>query len=289
MVAFFKLSYHYPDVVFSKGGHAAFPVLVAARALSIPIVVHDSDIVPGRVTKISEKWARRVALAWPEAIEHITNPHTAVIGIPIRRGLIEGSLQGGREFLQIPDSAVVILIIGGSLGAEKINTAVLASLNELLEDFYVIHQAGENNYKEIKIATDALLSEAQKQRYDLFGHLNELAMARSLGAADIVITRAGATSLFETAAVGSVPAFVVPITQSVNDHQRKNAYAYQKAGAGIVIEESNLKPEILTRDIKNLITDNETYQAMKLAAKQFSPLDTADKMALELIQISHEH
>ena len=289
IIAFFKLLFHYPDVIFSKGGYAAFPVLVAARLLFIPIVIHDSDIVPGRVSLISEKWAKRVALAWPQALEYVTNTHSAIVGNPIRNGLLEGSKSGGREFLRIPEEAVVLLVLGGSQGAQRINDAVISALPKLLKNFYVIHQTGNGHIDQIIAVTNKLLDEQDKERYQAFGNLNETALAKAYGAADVIVTRAGAGGLFETAAIGQVPAFIVPITNSVNDHQRKNAYEYQKSGAGIVIEESNLKPDILVKDIEDLLTDKQKYQTMKQAAKQFSPTDAADKIASEIIQITHEH
>jgi UDP-N-acetylglucosamine--N-acetylmuramyl-(pentapeptide) pyrophosphoryl-undecaprenol N-acetylglucosamine transferase len=284
--AMVKLLYYYPDVIFSKGGYAALPVAIAGKILKIPLLIHDSDIRPGRVSLITSKWAKRVALAWPEAAEFIENDHVAVVGNPIRQGLIEGSKIGGREFLRIPDESGVILILGGSQGSNAINQVVLGGLNVLLQDFHVIHQVGETHFNQMKLATETLLNDDQRTKYHLFGKMNQLAMARALGAADIVITRAGAGGLFEIAAVGQVPAIVIPINNSVNDHQRLNAYAYQDAGAGIVVEESNLAPAVLTNMVTKLLDDKQKYQAMKSKAIKFSPTDAAGKIANEILQLS---
>lgn len=289
VVAFIKLAWYYPDVVFSKGGYASFPVVIGCRLLQIPLMIHDSDIIPGRVSAISSKWAQRVALAWPQALEHISNPHSAIVGIPIRDELLLGSKEGGRAYLRIPPEASVILVIGGSQGATIINSAILASLKDLLADFYIVHQVGLKNESQMRLATETILNEAENEKYRLFGNLNALAMAKALGAADIVITRAGASGLFETAGVGSVPAIVIPINESINDHQRMNAYAFAESGAGIVIEESNLTPEILRSNIADLLGDKEKYYAMQVAAKKFSPPDTADKIARELYDIAQTH
>lgn len=289
LVALVVVALSYPDVIFSKGGHGAFPVLLAARILGIPTVVHDSDIVPGRVTKITEKWAKRVALAWPQAEQYITNPKVAITGIPIRLSLQSATREGGREFLKIPNELPVLLILGGSQGAQFINNATLEALPKLLNDFYVIHQCGPNNYNQMKLATDSLLTADQKIKYRLVDSLNATAMSKSLGAADIAITRAGATSLFEIALIGKIPAIIVPITNSVNDHQRKNAYAVQSAGAGVVIEEKNLSPDILLYNIEKIIKDPEIYQKMSQSAAKFSSLDAGDKIANEILQIANQH
>ena len=288
-IGFFVIAKDYPDVIFSKGGHGAFPAVIASKILRIPLVIHDSDIVPGRVSKISAKWAKRVALAWPQAVEHIDNPKTAVVGIPIRNTLKNATREGGRTFLNIPPELPVLLILGGSQGAQLINQAVIESLPKLLENFYVIHQVGKNNYNDISDTVDKLRDKDQIGRYKLIDSLNAISMSRALGAADIAITRAGATTIFEIALIGKIPQIIIPITQSVNNHQIKNAYATQEAGAGIVIEESNLKPDILIHNIENLLADKQKYQQMSEAAAKFSNLDAADKIANELVQIANQH
>lgn len=286
--AVFALFSVYPDVVFAKGGYASFPTLVAARLLRIPVIVHESDSVPGRVTKWASRFAYRVAVSYPEAARFFPSTKVAHTGQPIRKGIAEPTTVGAYEFLGIEQGIPTLFIIGGSLGAQIINNAILEALPQLVRDYQIIHQVGEKNLDAVRLQADAVLTDTNTHyRYKVFGFLNPLAMKMSAGVADVVISRAG-SALFEIAR-WKKPSIIIPITVSHGDHQRQNAFNYARAGAGIVIEEANLKSGILLQEIKRIIENEELQSEMKANAEAFSGGDAAHTIAQELVTLAIEH
>lgn len=257
-----KMFQIYPDVVFAKGAYASFPTLMAARILGIPVIIHESDSAPGRVTKWAGKFAQYIALSYAECAEHFPAGKTARVGQPIRPELEHPIKDGAHEFLQLESGTPTVFIFGGSLGAQIINEAVLSALPELVQNFQVIHQTGRANFDEVSGRAKLILENSEfRSRYKPFAFLNPLSIRMAAGAADIIVTRAG-SSLFEIASWG-VPAIVIPITTSNNDHQMKNAYNYARAGGGIVIEEKNLTPHILINEISRIVTDLNLHDRMQ--------------------------
>jgi len=288
LMALIKLYRIYPDVVFSKGGYASFPTLVAAHILRIPIIIHESDTVPGRVSRISGKWATRIAVAFPEAVSYFDKEKVACVGLPVRRELQRVIKEGAYEYLKLDPNIPVIVIFGGSQGASPINDVIISALPELVKDYQVIHQVGIKNIDEFKKITDSiLLSNPNQRRYVALGFLNALATSMAAGVASVIVSRAG-SQIFEIAG-WSVPAIVIPITNSNGDHQRKNAYAYAQAGGCVVIEESNFTPHVLISEIHRIIDNPDISEKMRLSAKSFSKPDAADVIAREIINIALSH
>lgn len=278
----------YPDVIFSKGAYASFPVLVAARILRIPVIIHESDSVPGRVNKWSGKFAEKIALSYPGAGEFFDSKKAAFTGNPIRKEILKPMTSGAHEFLKLETGLPVILILGGSLGAQIVNNAVIDAIPALVENYQVIHQAGKNNIKDIlKMADIVLAGNPKRSRYKPFDYLNNLAMSMSAGVADLVISRAG-SAIFEIAAWG-IPSIIIPITNSVSNHQRNNAYSYARSGAAIVIEESNLSDDILVSEVNRIMRNKNESDRMRKNAKEFAKTDAAEKIAREIIRIGLTH
>lgn len=283
----------YPDVVFAKGGYVSFPVLVAARLLRIPVFIHESDSVPGRVNRWAGKFARKVAVSFPEAANYFDEEKVALTGNPIRDEIANPASSGAREFLDMKDNIPVIFVMGGSQGAARVNSMILETLPRLIEDYYVIHQVGESNLKSVTETTEFFFSELPREkqelkyRYKPFGFLDETALRMAAGAADIVISRAGST-IFEIAA-WAVPSILIPLPTSHADHQRKNAYAFAASGAATVIDEANLSDDILMSELKEIMDNSEVYERMALAAAKFSRLDAADVIADEIIYLGRTH
>ncbi len=278
----------FPDVVFGKGGYASFPVLFAARLLGIPVVIHESDSVPGRVNRWAARFAKRIAVSYEEAAEFFPAEKVAYTGNPIRKELLEPLKSGAHEFLKLSNDVPTILVLGGSLGAQIINDTIVDILPDLLKEFQVIHQTGKANYSDVKNRVEAVLTgDPNKGRYKPFDYLNVLALRMAAGVADIIISRAG-SAIFEIAAWG-VPAIIIPITETNGDHQRKNAYAYARSGAAVVIEESNLTSHILASEIRRLATDGKTREAMKQGAAAFVKKDSARIIAKEILAIALKH
>ena len=278
----------YPDVVFSKGGYGSFPTVLAARLLRIPVFIHESDSVPGRVNKWAGKFAARIALSYKEASPCFKDEKAAYTGQPVLEERLEPITNGAAEFFEFDEIIPAIFVVGGSQGAEIINNAILDILPDLVNGFQIIHQTGINNIEVMKESAEAVLLEnPNKKRYRPFGYLNGLEMRMAAGIASLVISRAGST-IFEIAS-WQKPSIIIPIADSNENHQVKNAFAYAKAGACSVIEEENLKPHILLAEIKRIIEDKEISGKMKEGAKLFFKPGAADTIAHELLSIIFSH
>jgi UDP-N-acetylglucosamine--N-acetylmuramyl-(pentapeptide) pyrophosphoryl-undecaprenol N-acetylglucosamine transferase len=288
--AIIKVFSLYPDVVISKGGFAAFPTLVAARLLRIPVIIHESDTVPGRVNKWAGSFAQRVALSYPEAAQYFDEKKVSLTSQPIRRSVIYSAKEGAKEFFELDPSLPVIGVLGGSLGARVINNTLTTLAPDLIEKYQIIHQTGERGYEEAKTDLGVILGQNTKRgRYKLMPYLNDVQTKMFGGACDLVISRAGST-LFEIACWGK-PSIIIPGRPEVyhGDHQRKNAYHYARTGAASVIEEKNLTPSVLLNQIELILDHSDRYQAMALHAKQFFNPDAARLIATEAIKIALSH
>ena len=291
LIALIKLYSLYPDVVMAKGGYASFPTLFAARLLRIPVVIHESDSTPGRVSQWAGKFAERIALSYQDAAPFFNSAKIALTGQPIREELKNPAREGVFDFYKLDPTVPVVLVLGGSQGAEIINNAVLDALPTLLPKFQVIHQAGVKNLESVKGQAEITMTDNRKileEHYRPIGFLNVLGMRMAGGAASVVITRAGST-LFEIAS-WNTPSIVIPITTSQGDHQRKNAYTYARSGGCSVIEESNLSPAILAQEVEKILEDETRRQKMITGAKQFMGANNAaDVIAQELLTIALSH
>lgn len=283
MYALVKMYSIYPDVVFAKGGYASFPTLFAARILSIPVVVHESDTVPGRVTKWAGKFAVRIALSYPEAAASYPKERLALTGQPIRDALIPDDFYT-RYYENVERPS--ILVLGGSQGSMAINNVLLRILPQLLQKYNVLHQVGKNNFEDIKKLTDELLKDhPHKDKYAVEGFISMNSVYRSV---DLVITRAG-SSMFEMA-IWQLPMIVVPIPEAISRDQRSNAYAMAGKGVAVVLEENNVSPSILTSEIERILDDKERYTKMSEAGKQFNnSKKAATVIAEELLRIAASH
>ena len=286
--ALWKVYKIYPDVIFSKGGYISFPVLLSARILNIPVFIHESDSVPGRANLWAAKFSKRIAVSFEEAGKYFPKEKTAWTGQPIRQELQKTAKEGVFEYLKLDPSVPVLLIIGGSLGAELINNVIIESLPELVAKYQIIHQTGKKNLEEVNIRSGVILrNNTNKDRYRVVPYLNVLALKMSAGAASLIVSRAG-SFIFEIASWG-VPSILIPITNSNGDHQRKNAFNYARSGAGIVIEESNLTTHLLVAEIDKLMTDKAKGEEMSKNALKFAHPDAAAKIARELVNIALSH
>lgn len=278
----------YPDVIFGKGGYGSFPALLAAKFLKIPVVIHESDTVPGRVNLWAGKFAERVAVSYREAAQYFPAGKVAHTGNPIRKEIRSGLGDIGREYLKIEEKLPIVLILGGSQGAEAINEVIVEALPELLKNYIVIHQTGHKNFSSVKATADAVLHDSPwKERYRPYDYLNAITLKNAASAASVIISRAGST-IFEIAA-WAIPSIIIPIPESISHDQRSNAYAYARSGACEVIDENNLTSHILIAEIVRLTTDNEVRNKMKTAAKTFDKPDAAKLIAEEVLKIALSH
>jgi UDP-N-acetylglucosamine--N-acetylmuramyl-(pentapeptide) pyrophosphoryl-undecaprenol N-acetylglucosamine transferase len=283
-----RLYVDYPDVIVSKGGYTSVPVVLAAKFLRIPIVIHESDAVPGRANQFATRFARYIAISYDDAAEHFPADKTALTGIPIRKAFFE-PIANPQATLGIDSALPILFVTGGSSGAERLNTLVLDTLDELLPHFTIIHQVGDANVTSVQETALARgFSDELMSRYFVLGSLTAEQMAAAQEAATLIISRAGSTSIFEIALKGK-PSIIIPIPESVSHDQRTNAYAYARSGAATVMEEENLTDGLLAAEVKRIVEDERVYQAMANAARQFTNPDAAAKLAGTVLGIAAEH
>ena len=287
--AIFKIFSIYPDVVFGKGGYASFPTLFAARLLRIPVIIHESDSAPGRVNLWAGKFAKKIAVSFPEAASYFDPAKTAWTGQPIRKEVEKSATRSeALAYYKLESEVPTILILGGSQGAELINNTILDALPRLVENYQVIHQTGVRNFKTVSGEAAVILSgNKNKARYQPMDFLNALELKMAAGASTLIVSRAGST-IFEIASWG-VPAILVPFANSNADHAKKNAFSYARAGAGSVIEEANMTANILCSEIDRLISDKAGYEVMKQKTKFFGKAGAAEKIARELVSMALSH
>jgi UDP-N-acetylglucosamine--N-acetylmuramyl-(pentapeptide) pyrophosphoryl-undecaprenol N-acetylglucosamine transferase len=279
----------YPDVVISKGGYAALPAVFAARLLKIPIIIHESDSYPGRLNLWASKFAWRIAISWAEAAEYLQKDKTVLPGQPIRKEILEADSRGAYETFKLDPQLPVILVLGGSQGAEILNNIILDTAGDLITRYQIIHQTGKNNLNDVLSRSKLLLDKNPNAgRYIAVPYLNNLNLKMAAGCANLVISRAG-SAIFEIASWG-IPSIIIPITNSNGDHQRKNAYNYERVGACLVIEEANLSSHVFMADVDKLLSSPAKLQEMKEKALSFASGMAAEKIAQSAIDIvlSHE-
>ncbi len=282
----------FPDVVFSKGGYGSVPTLVAARLLGIPVIAHDSDAVPGRATLLAARFAKKIGISYDEALEGFpatVRSKIALTGNPIRKEVRNPSKDGAQEFLDLEPNVPVVLILGGSLGAQKINDCVLTALPDLVNRYQVIHQTGQAQIETVTETSRIVLDKNERRyRYKPFGYLSTLALKMSAGAADLVISRAGSGAIAEIASWGKA-SILIPISEAISRDQRSNAYAYARSGAAIVLDESNLAPHLLVSEIDRLFTNPKARNDMAEAAAKFAKRDAAKVLAQVILDTALEH
>ena len=291
IIALIKMYSLYPDVVFGKGGYASFPTLFAAKLLHIPVIIHESDSKPGRVNLWAAKFARKIAISYPDAADHFkkTAPdRIAHTGNPVRADIIIPLSNGAHDFLKLEQTTPTVLILGGSQGSQNINDVILAALPELLNRYQIIHQTGRANIEEIKSTTEIILKDhPYAHRYHPIDYLNDLTLRMSAGVAEIIVSRAGST-IFEIAAWG-IPSIIIPLPHSISHDQTSNAFSYGRTGAATVVQENNLSAHIIIGEIDRIHNNPTIQQSMKDQARAFARLDSSTLIADVLIDIALEH
>ena len=283
--ALFKLYFIMPDVVFSKGGTGALPVVVAAWFYRIPVAIHDSDAQPGLTNVTSGRFATRVFLSFERAAAYFKANKVMITGSPLRAELLgpRQTKESAKEALGFDKSQPLTVILGGSQGATRINEFVIANLSQFVAQTSVLHQTGSANFDEIKKLSAVAVPETPiNVRYIPVPYVDD--MKTALIAADLVVARSG-SSVCEFASF-SLPAILIPLSDSANDHQRVDAYEFAKDGAAVVVEEANLMPGIFFAQLKNILTDNDLRAKMSVASGAFFIPDAAAKIAEGLIEIS---
>lgn len=276
-----------PDVVFSKGGYASLPGALVSWIFLIPVYIHESDSVPGLSNKVIGGMARAVFISFKSAEKYFKAGKVFLVGNPVRKDLFTADRMASVQLLGLDQSKKTVLIVGGSQGAQKVNEIVLNSLVMVVSKFQIIHQCGQSQYNAVKAEVDRLIKEGEgnyaeaiTRNYKLFPFFDSKQIAAAYAACDLIVSRAGAGSIFEIALLGK-PAILIPITNSSGDHQMENALEFAKYGA-IYIEEENLNSNILINQIESLL-EPVKYQEVGQKIKTFASPDAADKIAVALL------
>ena len=276
-----------PDVVFAKGGFVSLPVGFAAHVLKIPLVIHDSDAHPGLTNRVLSKWAKVITTGAPLEYYDYPKDRSRYVGIPIDRSFTPFTakqVKQARTELGFPDiSRPLVVVTGGGLGARRINQAITRIAPELIDaGLAIFHISGEGEYKRTeKVAPHSV-------HYRLVPFVSEH-MADILGAADVVVARAGATSLLELAALRQA-VIIVPNAQLAGGHQTKNAAVYEDAGAAEVVDEMLFAthPEVLRDAIITIAKDEVKQQALGDALATFAKPDAALDVAHVIVTTAAE-
>ena len=269
----------WPDTVFTKGGFVCLPVGLAARLLRIPLVIHDSDAHPGLTNRVLSRHATRILTGAPVEYYPYDKAKTTYVGIPIGAGfapLSPAAVIKAKVALGFDPARPLVVVTGGGLGARRLNDSVIKAAPDLLAVTGVLHITGTVNYD------DALKDAPRHPEYKLLPFVSKN-MNIMLGAADIVLARAGATTMLELASLHKAT-ILVPNAQLTGDHQSKNAKVYADAGAAIVVSEAAIDqhPEILTEHISRLLRDPQERTVYESAIGRLAKPNAARDVAAAL-------
>lgn len=276
LIGFFQSLFFFitkrPDVIFSKGGYVSVPPCLAAWILRIPFITHESDITPGLATKINARFASLILTSYDITCELLpAKVNTKSVGNPVRQELILGKSAKGKKIVKAPQGKKILLVLGGSLGAQFINEMVKKIAPSLKDVCYIVHQMGEHNYKPCETPHRITFPFFN----DEFPHV--------LACADIILSRAGAGSLWESA-VAKKPSILIPLgLDASRGDQLENAAYFEKHQAALVIAQDECSPKVLSAKIKTLLNDNELQRKMKKALGAIANPDCASVIVDEII------
>lgn len=238
-----------PNVVFSKGGFVAVPVVLGAYLNKVPVIAHESDITPGLANKLSSPYCTKICVTFPESVKKLNKKKVVLTGTPIRHELLEGSKIIGLKLCNFQNEKPILFIMGGSLGSKAINDIIRRNLNELLITYNIVHICGKGNldynYKNL-------------ENYKQFEYVNE-DLPHLMSAADIIVSRAGANSIFEFLALKK-PNLLIPLTaKSSRGDQILNAESFEKSAYSSVIKEEALNDKLFIEKVDELNKNKDKY------------------------------
>jgi UDP-N-acetylglucosamine--N-acetylmuramyl-(pentapeptide) pyrophosphoryl-undecaprenol N-acetylglucosamine transferase len=266
-----------PTAVVGMGGFTSAIPLLLGRHLHLPTLIHESNAIPGRVTRMIAPWVNKTLLGFDGCANYLRRAHCVVTGTPVRRGLARIDRALAAEKFGLNPALPIILIMGGSQGAHGINQLVLKTLpmwHGAREEVQFIHLAGQ---------ADANIAEINYRRERLTAVVQAFSteMEHFYSVADVVISRSGAASLTELSHYG-LPSVLIPYPAAADDHQSFNARIFEQAGAARVLVESKTSPEALHQVVSEILTDPAKKTAMAEAARGLAGNDAAKRVAEEI-------
>lgn len=251
-----------PDVIFSKGGFVAVPVVRAAARLSIPCVIHESDMTPGLANKICIPVAKKICCNFPETLENMPKGKAEFTGSPIRAELKKGSREEGLKYTGLNGNKPILMIIGGSQGAKSVNETVRESLPKLKEVFDIVHLCGKDKVDNMMLGIDG---------YKQYEYINE-ELKDIFAMADIVISRAGANAICEILELRK-PNVLIPLSAGSRGDQVLNAESFEASGFSEVIREDALDPSMLIETVMKVYNNREKYIAAMSKRMELNPIE----------------
>ncbi len=275
-----------PHVIVGTGGYASFPALKAGKTMGIPICVHEANAMPGLTTKMAANFADRVLVCFEESVKHYKHPERAqVVGMPVRQEFVYGDKQAARKALGLDDKPVLLSTFG-SQGARMMNLAMVDFM-KLERDagfpYHHIHGVGSFGWEWMPEKLKEAGVELENENLDIREYIYD--MPTCMAAADVIISRAGASSLNEIAATGT-PCVLIPSPNVTDNHQEKNARAIEARGGAVVMLEKDCTAQALMEAVKGILSNQETYAAMSTALKAGVVLDSAQRICQIIEQLA---
>jgi UDP-N-acetylglucosamine--N-acetylmuramyl-(pentapeptide) pyrophosphoryl-undecaprenol N-acetylglucosamine transferase len=266
-----------PDVVVGFGGYVSLPVGAAAIARRIPLVLHEQNSVPGMANRVLSSRACAVGVTYRESIGRM-KPGTRceLTGNPVRDSILNADRGYGRESLDLPEGSVVLLVFGGSRGARHINEALIALRDRILshEGVHVIHIAGRDEAATVRDQLERSGGDAD-DRYRVLDYVQD--MGSAIAAADVVVARAGATSIAEITSIGRA-AILVPYPYATEDHQTLNARDVERAGGAALVADAELDSDVFADALDSLLSDESRRSDMSAASRRLGVRDAAERL-----------
>jgi UDP-N-acetylglucosamine--N-acetylmuramyl-(pentapeptide) pyrophosphoryl-undecaprenol N-acetylglucosamine transferase len=261
-----------PGSVLGVGGYASAPAVAAARTLRIPTFLHEQNSVPGRVNRLASRFTEEVLLTFPEAQRHFTG--SALVGMPTRREFFAASREPALAALELEPP--VVLIFGGSGGALKLNTAAQEAFGSTETSYTVVQISGRRDFATLQTTNP---------RHVILEYVEDI--WRYLAAAEVVVIRAGAGSLFDTAATGRA-AIVVPFPYATGDHQLHNARHFTEHGAAELLMDDDVTASVLRARIESLLEDDARREKLADLMRSLATPEAADTVAEGLLLAAHD-
>lgn len=272
-----------PDLIFSKGGPGSFPIVFIGWLYRIPIIIHESDSIPGFTNVLSSPFSKKIIISFKETEEFFPPKKVIWVGNPIRENLLLGDREKAFNIFNLKGGRKIILFIGGSQGAGEINSLLIDAIYKYLERYEIIHIVGQKNFRNIELLIKGILKENQKEYYHLYSYLEEEKLAHAYAISDIIVSRAGAGGIFEIAAIEK-PSILIPLKTSAGEHQIRNAQLFVKSGAAIAIEGINITPSFIFMKLYTLLRDERLISQMKKACRNFAKKEAGRNIAKIILE-----
>ena len=278
----------YPDVAIGFGAYVEMPLLRLCGKRGVPYLIHEQNSVPGLANKTCARGASAVCVAFPGARNAFEGKlgkdgKLVVTGNPVRRSVVRASREAGRASFGVSDDEVMLLVFGGSLGARHVNTAVVALKDELMArpDVHVIHSTGKELFDEVQ--EQLTLTDEQRARWQVMPYIDN--MGEALAAADLVVSRAGASSIAEIAAL-KVPSVLVPYPLATADHQTTNARLLSDADCAVLVPDDQLDGDVFAHAVLEALDEPARRKAMRDAAQRLAQDKAAQVLADEVERVA---